>query len=81
MKAKLKPVESVGTARMCTLLPASVRLNAPPIACPDNVRELMHGELVMVAVPFKLKLLSCASAIVMVGGINSGWDVELYAPV
>jgi hypothetical protein len=35
---------------MTALLAGSVRLNASPIACPDKVSELIHGELVMVAV-------------------------------
>lgn len=65
---------------MCALLAASVRLNASPIAWPDRARELTHGELVMV-VPVRLKLASCASVIKIVGAIGRGFEVELYVPL
>jgi len=66
---------------MTPSLPASVRLNASPIACPDKVRELIHGESVMVAVPVRWKLASCASVIKIVGAIGSGFEVELKVPL
>lgn len=66
---------------MCALLAASVRLSASPIAWPDRARELTHGELVMVAVPVRLKLASCASVIKIVGAIGRGFEVELYVPL
>ena len=71
----------VGTAIMCALFAASVRLNASPIACPDKVRELMHSEFRMVAVPLRWKLASCVSAIKIVGSIGSGLGVELKVPL
>jgi hypothetical protein len=81
---KLFPVGRVGTvgrAMMLALLTASVRLNASPCACPDNVRELMHGEFMMVALPVRLELASCPSSIEIVGAISSGFAVELNVPL
>jgi len=59
----------------------SAKLNAPPIACPEKVRELMHGEFVMVAVPVNWKLALCVSAIDIFGVIGSGFELELNVPV
>jgi hypothetical protein len=55
MKAKLPPS---GTAETCALFAVSVKLKASPMACPEKVRELIQGEVVIIAVPVRLKLLS-----------------------
>jgi hypothetical protein len=82
---KLFPAGSVGRARMLTLLAASVRLNASPIASPDKVRELIHGECMMVAVPVTVELpgelAACPSSIPIVGAISNGFEVELNVPL
>jgi hypothetical protein len=70
---------------MLALLAGSVRLNASPIATPDKVRELMHGECMMVAFPATLELpgelASRPSSRRMVGAISSGFEVELNVPL
>jgi hypothetical protein len=71
----------VGRAMMRALLSASVTLNASPIACPDKVRELIHGEFVMVALPVRLEPASSPSSIKIVGAISSGFEVELNVPL
>jgi len=47
----------------------------------DKVKELIHGELVMVAVPARLKLASCVSEITILGAVSSGFEVELNVTV
>jgi hypothetical protein len=82
---KLFPVGRVGNAMMLALLAASVRVNASPIACPDKVKELIHGECMMVAFPVTLdltgELASCPSSIRIVGAISNGFEVELNVPL
>jgi hypothetical protein len=59
----------------------SVRLKASPIACPEKLRELIHGEFMIVALPVKLNLASCPSVIKIVGAIGRGFEVELNVPL
>lgn len=70
---------------MLTLLAASVRLNASPMACPEKVNELTHGEFMMVALPVSLvlalELASCPSSRKIVCIIGSGFEVELNVPL
>jgi hypothetical protein len=66
---------------MLALLAASVSVNASPIACPDRVRELIHGEFMMFALPVSLELASCPSSTRIVGGMSSGFEVELNVPL
>jgi len=60
---------------------ASVRLSAPPIACPDTVRELIHGKFMMVADPVTWKLASCERVNRILGAIGKGFEVELNVPL
>jgi hypothetical protein len=69
---KAKEAFPVGTAGMRALLAASVKLNPSPIACPDNVKEPIHGEFMIVAVPVSSNLASCATVIKIVGAIGNG---------
>ena len=66
---------------MTISFPESARLNAPPIAWPDKVSELMQGEFMMVADPVRLKLASCERVNKIVGAIDSGFEVELNVPL
>jgi hypothetical protein len=70
-----------GRAIRFALLVASLALNASPIACPDNDKELMQGEFVMVAFPVRSELVPCPSSIKIVGCISSGLAVELNVPL
>jgi len=70
-----------GRARMCALLASSVSLNAAPMASPDNVRELMQGKFMMVAVPVRCMVLSCVMEMKTVGTIGRGLGVELNVPL
>ncbi len=65
---------------MCTLFVVSVRLKAPPMACPEKVREPIQGQLVIIPFPVRLKLPSCVSEIKIVGAMGSGFAVELNVP-
>jgi hypothetical protein len=60
---------------------ASVTVNAPPIASPEKVRALIHGEFKMVAVPVSLKFVVCESVSIIVGAIGKGFEVEFNVPL
>jgi hypothetical protein len=66
---------------MTASFPASATLNAPPIARPDKVSELIQGEFMMVADPVRLKLASCERVNKIVGSIGSGFEIELNVPL
>jgi hypothetical protein len=72
-EVKLLPVVRVccvGRAMMSTLFAASVTLNASPIAYPAKVRELIHGEFMIFAVPVRREVASCPNSMEIVGAIN-----------
>jgi hypothetical protein len=78
---KLSEPSEAGRAIRLALLAASVTVNASPIACPDRLREPIQGELMIAAVPVRLKLESCVSVINTVGAMGSGFGVELNVPL
>ena len=75
-----EPSETGRTIKLA-LFAGSDRLNAAPIACPDNDKELIQGEFVTVAFPVRSELAPSPRFITIVGAINNGFAVELNVPL
>jgi hypothetical protein len=77
----LKVVAPDGTATILTSLGVSLRVNALPIANPlERFKDVKQVQFWRVAVPVNAEFCPSTITTVMVGGIVSGFSVELMVP-